>query len=68
MRKVGVLLAILALGAAVEGFTLTPQEALQKITWFGQNSLRIELGGALIWIDEDAWKQAKRTRAEGFYR
>ncbi len=51
MRKVGVLLAILALGAAVEGFTLTPQEALQKITWFGQNSLRIELGGALIWID-----------------
>jgi L-ascorbate metabolism protein UlaG (beta-lactamase superfamily) len=41
------------LGAAVSGaaLALTPQEALQRIAWYGQSSLRIELGGKLIWID-----------------
>jgi L-ascorbate metabolism protein UlaG (beta-lactamase superfamily) len=39
------------LGAALSGAALTPQEALQRISWYGQSSLRIELGGKLIWID-----------------
>jgi L-ascorbate metabolism protein UlaG (beta-lactamase superfamily) len=51
MKKNLVLLATFFLGAAAAGFALTPQEALQKITWYGQNSLRIELAGKLIWID-----------------
>ncbi len=39
------------LGAAVAGSALTPEEGLKRISWYGQSSLRIELGGKLIWID-----------------
>jgi L-ascorbate metabolism protein UlaG (beta-lactamase superfamily) len=51
MKKLRVLSTALMFGIAVGCFALTPQEALRKIGWYGQSSLRIELGGKLIWID-----------------
>lgn len=61
MKKIEVLLATLLLAAAVGGFALTPQEAVQKITWYGQNSLRFELGGKLIWIDPVGIKTTEKA-------
>jgi L-ascorbate metabolism protein UlaG (beta-lactamase superfamily) len=39
----------LPLGAGLAA--LSPAEALQGIKWYGQSSLRIELGGKVIWLD-----------------
>jgi L-ascorbate metabolism protein UlaG (beta-lactamase superfamily) len=39
------------LGAALNCGAIAPQEALQRISWYGQSSLRMELGGKVIWID-----------------
>jgi L-ascorbate metabolism protein UlaG (beta-lactamase superfamily) len=41
----------LLLGVAVAAAALTPEEAVKRITWNWQNSLRIELAGKKIWID-----------------
>jgi L-ascorbate metabolism protein UlaG (beta-lactamase superfamily) len=51
MTKDLVATATLALGLAAQSMALAPQDALQRISWYGQSSLRIELGGKLIWID-----------------
>jgi L-ascorbate metabolism protein UlaG (beta-lactamase superfamily) len=51
MKKSCILSTAFAFGIAIGCFALTPQEALQKIGWYGQSSLRIVLGGKLIWID-----------------
>lgn len=50
--KRGLLLAsALVLGMAAGAAALSPGEALERISWYGQSSLRIELGGKLVWID-----------------
>jgi L-ascorbate metabolism protein UlaG (beta-lactamase superfamily) len=51
MSRTGLISTALLFGMALGAFGLTPQEALRKIAWYGQSSLRIELGGKLIWID-----------------
>jgi L-ascorbate metabolism protein UlaG (beta-lactamase superfamily) len=51
MKKTSVLTIFLGLGIGLAGFGLTPQEALQRIAWYGQSSLRIELGGKVVWLD-----------------
>jgi L-ascorbate metabolism protein UlaG (beta-lactamase superfamily) len=51
MKRSLLIATTLLLGVALESLALTPQEGLQKVTWFGQSSLRIELGGKLIWLD-----------------
>ena len=51
MAKDIVIAATLLLGLAAQSMALTPEEELRRISWYGQSSLRIELGGKLIWID-----------------
>jgi L-ascorbate metabolism protein UlaG (beta-lactamase superfamily) len=51
MNKACVASMVLLFGMALGGFALEPQEALQRIGWYGQGSLRVELGGKLVWID-----------------
>jgi L-ascorbate metabolism protein UlaG (beta-lactamase superfamily) len=36
---------------AADPVDLTPAEAVKGISWCGQSSLRIELGGKIVWID-----------------
>jgi len=47
------LMAAMALtaGFAAGASALSPDEALKGITWYGQSTLRIELGGVVVWID-----------------
>jgi L-ascorbate metabolism protein UlaG (beta-lactamase superfamily) len=51
MAKDVIVAATLLLGLAAQSMALTPDEALRRVRWYGQSSLRIELGGKLIWID-----------------
>jgi L-ascorbate metabolism protein UlaG (beta-lactamase superfamily) len=51
MAKDVIVAATLLLGLAARSMALTPDEELRRISWYGQSSLRIELGGKLIWID-----------------
>ena len=51
MRRVLFLASALVLGLAARSAALDPDEALKRISWYGQSSLRIELGGKLVWID-----------------
>jgi L-ascorbate metabolism protein UlaG (beta-lactamase superfamily) len=51
MKKTYALSFALLFGMAVGLSALTPDEALKKIGWYGQSSLRIELGGKVVWID-----------------
>jgi L-ascorbate metabolism protein UlaG (beta-lactamase superfamily) len=48
--------ALAAFGASSQGLghppsSLAPVDLARMVGWYGQNSLRIELGGKLIWID-----------------
>jgi L-ascorbate metabolism protein UlaG (beta-lactamase superfamily) len=45
------LVSLLSLAAAFQAAALTPSEAAKKILWYGQNALRLELDGKVIWID-----------------
>ena len=44
-------LAIFALTSGNLVMAATPTEIAQKITWYGQSSVRIAAGGKIIWID-----------------
>jgi L-ascorbate metabolism protein UlaG (beta-lactamase superfamily) len=44
-------LTMAILGTAAGISALSPDEALGKIAWYGQSSLRAELGGMVVWID-----------------
>jgi L-ascorbate metabolism protein UlaG (beta-lactamase superfamily) len=46
-----VLLSSLVALAAAKSFALGPEELSQIVRWYGQSSLRIELGGKLVWLD-----------------
>jgi L-ascorbate metabolism protein UlaG (beta-lactamase superfamily) len=48
---IGLISIFAAAGWAQQAGSITPSEAAKKITWYGQNSLRIELEGKIIWID-----------------
>jgi len=50
MQK-AIAMTVALLGAAAFLSALSPEEALNKIAWYGQSSLRVELGGKIIWID-----------------
>jgi L-ascorbate metabolism protein UlaG (beta-lactamase superfamily) len=41
----------LASAAAFQASALTPLEAANRILWYGQNALRLELDGKVVWID-----------------
>jgi len=50
------ILALTAIGALSQGggyppSSLSPVELARVVSWYGQNSLRFEFGGKLIWID-----------------
>jgi L-ascorbate metabolism protein UlaG (beta-lactamase superfamily) len=49
MRRSSLLL--MSLAAVGHLGALTPEEAVRRITWYGQNTLRIQLAGKVIWID-----------------
>jgi L-ascorbate metabolism protein UlaG (beta-lactamase superfamily) len=51
MRKELLAVVALAAGFSAKAPALAPDEALKGVAWYGQSSLRIELGGLLIWID-----------------
>jgi len=42
--------SIIAL-AAINAYALGPEGLSKIVSWFGQSSLRIQLGGLLVWID-----------------
>jgi L-ascorbate metabolism protein UlaG (beta-lactamase superfamily) len=44
-------MTIALLGAAAWLSALSPEDALKRIAWYGQSSLRVELGGKVVWID-----------------
>jgi L-ascorbate metabolism protein UlaG (beta-lactamase superfamily) len=44
-------LTIAILGTAAGLSALSPEDALGRIAWYGQSSLRVELGGLVVWID-----------------
>jgi L-ascorbate metabolism protein UlaG (beta-lactamase superfamily) len=45
------LVALAAINAAAQGGGVTPESLARIAQWYGQDSLRIELGGKLLWID-----------------
>jgi L-ascorbate metabolism protein UlaG (beta-lactamase superfamily) len=45
------LVALAAVNAAAQGASITPEGLARMVHWYGQDSLRIELGGKLLWID-----------------
>jgi L-ascorbate metabolism protein UlaG (beta-lactamase superfamily) len=51
MKKALIAIMALAAGFSAALFALTPDEALKRLSWYGQGSLRIELGGKIVWID-----------------
>jgi L-ascorbate metabolism protein UlaG (beta-lactamase superfamily) len=51
MNKIAILTAALSALAVMGAFGLGPEEALKRVAWYGQDALRIELGGKLIWVD-----------------
>ncbi len=42
---------LLTLAAAFNASALTPLETARRILWYGQNALRLELDGKVVWID-----------------
>ena len=50
MEKKALLSSLVALAAA-SSFAIGPGELAQIVQWYGQSSLRIELGGKLVWLD-----------------
>jgi L-ascorbate metabolism protein UlaG (beta-lactamase superfamily) len=50
MKKT-IALTMAILGTAAGLSALSPEDALGRIGWYGQSSLRVELGGLVVWID-----------------
>lgn len=61
MKKLSAIPAMAVLGAVA--FAIGPEAALERTAWYGQNSLRFELAGKIVYIDPVGVKSDEKADA-----